>query len=208
MISNRIINELSLVDIQKIIDLSKDKDAVFFDMDGTILNSEPLHFHAIEILTNKQSTYKLDDLYGLSDTDVYPLIKDHLEHDLEMFLKAKNDLLLDLIPKASVDSIFISEIRNLLLELRKTKKLALVTASERVIAHALLDHCKLSELFDIILTRQDTKQTKPSPDPYNLALKMLETKKVKSLIFEDSPTGIEAARLADIDTVKVTWYES
>lgn len=205
--TSRIIKELSVINVEELVDLTKNKESLFFDMDGTILNSEPLHFKTIEMLTKKQSPYTIDDLYGLSDTDVYPLIKDHLEHDLDFFLKAKNDLMLDIIPKTDINLIFKEEMREVLQTLKKTKKIALVTASEEVITHAILDHCKLSQFFDIIITRQSVKQTKPAPDPYQLALKMLETNESNSIVFEDSPTGIEAARIADIDTVKVTWYE-
>jgi putative hydrolase of the HAD superfamily len=205
--TSRIIKELSVINLEELTELTNDKESLFFDMDGTILNSEPLHFKTIEMLTKGQSPYTIDDLYGLSDTDVYPLIKDHLDHDLELFLKAKNDLMLEVIPKTDISLIFKEEMREVLQTLKKTKKIALVTASEEVITHALLNHCKLSEFFDIIITRQSVKQTKPAPDPYQLALKMLETDVLNSIVFEDSPTGIEAARIADIDTVKVTWYE-
>lgn len=207
MSNDRIISNLSTIELDNILKITKDKDAIFFDMDGTVLNSEPLHFMAIDKITNSSSHYTIDDLYGLSDTDVFPLIKDHMAHDLENFLEAKNQLLLEIIPKTELQLIFKEEMREVLKTLKENKKMALVTASERSVTMKLLEHCKLLEFFDIIITRQDVNQTKPAPDPYQLALKMLETSESNSIVFEDSPTGIEAANVAGIDTVKVTWYK-
>lgn len=207
MDSNKIISEFSVIKTSELLEITLNKDAIFFDMDGTILNSETLHFEIIDLLTHGKSGYTIDELYGLADSDVYPLLKDSYPHSLEKFLDEKNELLLKKIPETPLDKIFKAEIFELIQELKKTKKLALVTASEDVITDALLTHCKVKDFFDIIITRQDVQETKPAPDPYNLALKMLKTSKEKALVFEDSPTGIISAQKAGIDTIKVSWYD-
>ncbi|EQC46864.1 HAD family phosphatase [Bacteriovorax sp. Seq25_V] len=202
------LGHLDTLNIDNILKLTESKKAILFDMDGTILNSECLHFEAIHLITQKQSPYTIDDLYGLADTDVYPLISKYMSHDLDNFLKAKNDLMLDLIPATDPNTIIKPEMQKLLKLLNESgKTLAVVTASEDVITHSLLDHCGVSKYFKLVVTRQDTVLSKPHPAPYQYALKVLKIDKKNSLIFEDSPTGLQAAKASGIDTFQVSWYE-
>ncbi len=206
--NDRILKHLATLNINEVLEFTDTKKAIFFDMDGTILNSECLHFEAIHLITNKKSPYTIDDLYGLADTDVYPLISKYMSHDVENFLKAKNDLMLELIPTVDPLTIIKKEMQVLLEKIKSSsKKLAVVTASEDVITHALLKHCNVEKFFDLVVTRQSTELSKPHPAPYQYAQKMLQIDSQDCLIFEDSPTGLEAARASGIDTIKVSWYE-
>lgn len=195
---------LQVSDITKKCD---DKKAVFFDMDGTILNSESLHFEAISRLTNYNSPYTINDLYGMADVDVYPLIQQFTHLDLENFLESKSLMMKKIVPTSNVSDILLVDIPKLIQALKDSgKKLALVTASERDTTHSLLKHCNLLHQFDIVITRQDTHKTKPDPAPYQHALSMLGIKKEDAIIFEDSPTGIASAIASGIKVIKVEWY--
>lgn len=207
MKSSYIINELDKIDINKISELCANKSAVIFDMDGTLVNSEPLHHQAlVNILGNKLS-YSQDELYGMNDLDVYKLLKKLLQMELEEYLQLKNKKIMELL-KTSKISIINSEIYTLLDSLQsKGISICLVTASEREVTDATIKSCKLDKYFKFTIARQDTNESKPSPAPYQLALKMLEIDKCEAIIFEDSPTGLESATQAQVDTVKVNWYK-
>lgn len=198
---------LNIIQISEIIDLCKEKEAIFFDMDGTVLNSEFLHFEAISRLTGYKSKYTIHDLYGMADVDVYPLIKEHTNLDINSFLNQKSLMMKDIIPTSNISDILLPQIPILIEELRRlNKKLALITASERDTTLALLKHCKLFDFFDVVITRQDTHKTKPDPAPYQHALKMLNITKENAIIFEDSPTGIAAGLASGVSVVRVKWY--
>ena len=66
----------------------------------------------------------------------------------------------------------------------------------------------LTNLFNPIISREDVKISKPSPEGFNLALKHFpDIDKKDVLIFEDSIHGIEAAKYAKIDFVNIKKYD-
>ena len=99
---------------------------------------------------------------------------------------------------------------NLLFEELKMqdRSLALVTASEYEVAHAMLNYCEIHHHFSQIITTREVTQTKPHPEPYLLALSNANIDSKNAVVFEDSQTGIASANAARIDTVKVNWYEN
>ncbi len=67
----------------------------------------------------------------------------------------------------------------------------------------IMKKADLDEHFSLILTRDDVKETKPSPEIYRRILRELEVEPEECLAFEDSLVGIEAAKRAGIETVAV-----
>lgn len=75
----------------------------------------------------------------------------------------------------------------------KGVKTALVSASPRNIVNAVLDNLG-HDLFPFSISADDVENTKPDPEGYLKAATMAEAKIADSLIFEDSLTGMKAAR--------------
>ncbi|PYV84107.1 MAG: hypothetical protein DMG93_06230 [Acidobacteria bacterium] len=76
-------------------------------------------------------------------------------------------------------------------------RMAVVTSSQRQhfdLIHANID---LTGYFEFVLAREDYAKTKPSPEPYLLALERLGTKAENCVAVEDSERGLAAARAAD-----------
>ena len=61
----------------------------------------------------------------------------------------------------------------------------------------------ITDLFDVIVTQDDVKNSKPAPDLFLLAAKKMNIKPNKCLVFEDSQLGIEAANKAGMKSVFV-----
>lgn len=77
-------------------------------------------------------------------------------------------------------------------------RMAVVTSSQRQhfnVMHADLD---LTEHFEFVLAREDCRDTKPSPEPYILALKRLGMKAERCVAIEDSERGLASARAAGL----------
>lgn len=86
----------------------------------------------------------------------------------------------------------------------KAYKKALVTTARRRNAMNLLSHFNLDpKLFDVIITGEDVSRGKPDPECYLLALKALKISPDESLVFEDSESGVKAAKSAGIKVIKV-----
>jgi beta-phosphoglucomutase len=189
--------------------------AVIFDLDGTLMDSEPLHAKVISnMLANwgiALSPEKIETKYfGQSDKVVVKeLIETHTSIPIgavEM-TQMKNDLLLDLIknaPSEEINKILHKEIREFLSALKQAgKRLAVVSASEKEIVHALLEKTELAPYFERIFTTADTIISKPNPAPYLNALRQLDLKSTEALVFEDSVPGSAAARAAGLQVIMV-----
>lgn len=77
---------------------------------------------------------------------------------------------------------------------RPAIKTALVTTASRSGAWAVLEHHGVGILFDEVVTGDDVREHKPSPEAYILAARRLGLAPGDCLIIEDSPVGIAAAQ--------------
>lgn len=73
-----------------------------------------------------------------------------------------------------------------------------LTRNKNIIGKAPLD-----KIFNVILTREDASEMKPSPEIFNRAVKELDVCAEDCIIFEDSLVGVEAANAAGIDVYAV-----
>ncbi|MBI2607870.1 MAG: HAD family phosphatase [Candidatus Doudnabacteria bacterium] len=102
------------------------------------------------------------------------------------FQKLKKAMMADLKPNPGI--------RELLAVLRKDGyHLGLVTTSRLSSVNEVLKICRLTEAFDLLVTADDVRITKPAPDPYLLALKRFHQPAGRVVAIEDSETGIRSA---------------
>jgi beta-phosphoglucomutase len=81
---------------------------------------------------------------------------------------------------------------------------ALVTTASRKNVEALLEKFLPGQrLFDQVVVGEDVKQGKPDPECYLLAASKLAASPKQCLVFEDSEVGLEAARRAGMQTVRI-----
>ena len=86
---------------------------------------------------------------------------------------------------------------------KENLKIALVTASNRLLAEALLKSTKLDRYFEVVVTSDDLPRTKPHPDPYLHAAESFGLDVLECLAFEDSNTGISSSLAAGMPTIAV-----
>jgi HAD superfamily hydrolase (TIGR01509 family) len=70
-------------------------------------------------------------------------------------------------------------------------------------AELMLEKTGILQYLDLLVTNQDVKNPKPSPEGYLLCLEKLNTEIKNAIIIEDSPKGIEAARLSGCRFIQV-----
>jgi HAD superfamily hydrolase (TIGR01509 family) len=70
----------------------------------------------------------------------------------------------------------------------------LVTSSQRVFAEAVLDSTGMT--FPVTVCAEDVTATKPDPEPYLLAVKLLDADPARCVVLEDSPNGVASATAA------------
>lgn len=189
-------------------------EAIIFDFDGVILNSEPIHYEAC-CTVFKKIGFKLsfeeykEKYLGLADKEMFPLIFQHKNyvfssHEIDSFIQQKIKSYIDIINHGKEFPI-ISGLEHFLNHLiTKDKTLAICSGSSKKEIVAVLkkwDKGHFEARFKLIVTSEDVIHGKPSPEGYLLTAEKLTIPANKCLVIEDSPPGIEAAKKAGMKVI-------
>lgn len=178
-------------------------DAVIFDLDGTLIDTERLAMTAtIAAFGAMGFSADMNFLHDLVGKDMptgngliaarYPDL-DLADLDRRVAAAMQQDLLLGMPLKPGV--------RELLAQITQPK--AIVTSSSRKGAVRKVAQAGLVADFQHLITLDDVTRAKPAPDPYLLAAKWLGVAPARCLVFEDSEVGAEAAHSAGMRVVQV-----
>jgi beta-phosphoglucomutase len=185
-----------------------DYEAILFDFDGVLVDSEPVHYACwLEVL--QQFNISLDwDEYcarciGLSDRLMAQLLVDRANPPIELHqlwaeYPRKKLLARDRMLAAHV---FSDTVADLMHALADRYKLAVVTSSGRTEVEPILKQAGVLPLLGAAVYASDVQRHKPAPDPYLLALDRLGVE--RALVVEDSAAGVEAGRAAGLDVLHV-----
>lgn len=181
--------------------------AIIFDFDGVIVDSEPLRYKTYRTLFKKNFGINLpskpdNHILGRTQREniKYFMRKYNLDGDIEKLIKERNLLLDKVFTRKNVKPIedIISLIRFLK---SKGYKIAVASSSNRIYVKRALDYLNLS--FDLIVTGEMVKHSKPHPEIFLLTAKLLKEKPKDCLVFEDSDNGITSAKRAGMQVIKV-----
>ncbi|MFM2356288.1 MAG: hypothetical protein RLZZ528_2024 [Pseudomonadota bacterium] len=178
--------------------------ALLFDLDGTLINSDPLHAPVfIEMFADLgrpiDEDYYLTHIHGRLNADTFGRHFPHLDADelgerKEAIFRARlGDShppmpgLPDLIDRAKAAGL----------------RTALVTNAPGANADAMLNAIGMAGRLDTIVLAEDCERGKPDPAPYLEALRRLGVPAADAIAFEDSPSGIRASVAAGIFTVGI-----
>ena len=197
--------------------MSRNLQAIVFDFDGVIANSEPLHFTAFkQALDEDGIELTAADYYahylGYDDVGVFQAIgRDRglpMSADRVAELVArKGDRLQALLATGSV--LFPGAIE-FIRQAADAVPIAIASGALRHEIDEILDAAGIAPLFKTIVASGDTPESKPSPAPYQLAFEQLRAETGVPLdprrivAIEDSRWGLESARGAGLRCVGVT----
>ena len=85
----------------------------------------------------------------------------------------------------------------------KGKPISVASGGVKKTVIATMNAVGITELFETIVTQDDVKNSKPSPDLFLLAAEEMGVDPTRCLVFEDSQLGIEAAKNAGMNSVLV-----
>ena len=163
----------------------KDKLAMF-DLDGTLYDTRKVNFMAYQAALKG---------FGFS-------------LDMDFFYKKCNGRHYKVfLPVIMGDSKDIDEVNRIKKELYpKYLSDALVNTASRKNCEDILKYFGHTELFDLIISGDDTKNKKPDPEGYIKCMDYFKIDPQDAIIFEDSPTGIEAAIKSKASVFTVIGY--
>jgi HAD superfamily hydrolase (TIGR01509 family) len=173
--------------------------AVLFDMDGTIIDSEPYWMASEQALAaehNGNWTAKDGlDIIGMDLDESSKVIKERANIPLEPD-EIKNRLTNDVQSKLAKVVPWRPGAQELLLDLRKHNvKTALVTMALHRMAQQVVDAIPF-DAFDVIVAGDDVTRGKPHPEAYEKAAALLGFETKNCIAFEDSITGLSSAESA------------
>lgn len=120
----------------------------------------------------------------------------------EEYEKADKNLV-DMAAESLVTVELYPGARELLEYLRPTKKIALLSSSEKFILDRALDSNNLRKYFDIVISGDEVTNHKPHPEVIEKGLAALGGKKEEAVMIGDSRKDLEAANNAGIDSILV-----
>lgn len=182
-------------------------DAIFFDFDGVLLDSEPLHYACwAEVLAplgvKLEWDYYHDHYVGVADRDMIPLIAAHANPPLDWTtLWTQYPSKRECLRRRLEQPPFLPELDGLLADLRREYKLAVVSTSALPEVEPALMAGQIRSYFEALVTGENTERHKPDPDPYLLAARLLGAS--NPLVVEDSVPGVASARAAGFEVLAV-----
>lgn len=197
--------------------MSRPLQAIVFDFDGVIANSEPLHLLAFQqALAEDGVELSATDYYsrylGYDDVGMF----EALGRDRGMSMQSarvaelvarKGDRMQDLMRSGSV--LFPGALE-FIREAAAAVPIAIASGALRHEIDEIIDAAGVADLFATIVAAGDTPESKPSPAPYRLAFEQLRERTGRALdprrsvAIEDSRWGLESARGAGLRVVGVT----
>lgn len=174
--------------------------AVLWDMDGTLIDSEPYWLLSESRLASEYGASWTEEngheLIGKSLYDSSALLKDRL---------SIQDLSVEQVIDRLTDEV-VSQLKGtlpwrpgaleLLMDLKqKGVKTALVTMSMRRMALAVVEQIPF-HAFDVVVAGDDVRLGKPDPEPYLRAAELLGVDPTQCIALEDSRTGLASAEAA------------
>lgn len=183
--------------------------AIHFDMDGVIADTEPFHV-AAEQQTCVEYDFAIEPsqwggFKGRTSKDIFThLINtygDPQVHTPEQLIERKTDIFLESVSGRLTP---IDGVLGFLHWAREAHEyMSLVTSSNSRVQRFIVSTFEIEGLFDVVVTGDDITEGKPSPQPYQKAIDMLGAKASKSVVIEDSHSGIISGRTAGCDVLAI-----
>jgi beta-phosphoglucomutase family hydrolase len=178
-----------------------------FDLDGTLVDTMPLHYRAWDQAMRAAGlSCTLDEdlfysLGGVPTRRVAELIAEHyrLTIDSLAVFHHKETLFTEL----QADARLIEPVVNFARKVAATHPVAIASGGPRPIVQRSLELAGLAPLFAVVVTADDVQHGKPAPDMFLLAARLMQVPPERCLVFEDAEPGMRAADAAGMQWVRV-----
>jgi len=185
----------------------KNPEAVIFDMDGVLVDSEPIHCEIERRLFSKLGIAVPEETHrsylGTATDFMYTDIKTRFDisFTISELMEIDEAFRCDYFDRTAV-FILNEGVLDLLKEIKLAGlKLAVATSSSPELVKIVLNRCEIASFFDAVVTASEAGKSKPEADVYLLAAHKIGVEPANCIVFEDSPNGISAAKGAGMPCI-------
>lgn len=190
-------------------EITENIEAIIFDMDGVIIDSEPFWKTAEERVFSSVGVTITPELgkitQALTTSDVTQFWYDRQPWESKTKKEVENEVI------SMVESLIQSEgkaiegVQALLPQLKRLGfRIGLATNSPQRLIQIVLSKLGLSEYFDVVSSGDEEHEGKPHPAIYFTVAKKLGVDPASCLVFEDSHSGLTAAKRAGMKAIVIT----
>lgn len=181
-------------------------EAVLFDMDGVIIDSEPLHIRVVmDILKNRGVDISFDHLkrfIGVSNTEMWTALiaEFRLDATAAGLSRAQHEMNIRALDEH--DDLMIPGTGELLRDIRKHRlKTAIASSSNPEYIRAVIDKLYIAGFFDTVVSGEQVPRGKPMPDIFVKTAELLDVQPGDCVVIEDSDHGVRAAVAAGMKVI-------
>lgn len=182
--------------------------AVIFDMDGTIINAEDYHYQSWKEILAKQripfSRSEFNTMIGTSNEGFVDILrKKGLAGEKEDIIQQKFTIYLSKVRKKAPPLIngftqFFEDIK------ASGMKTAIATSEPKIVLDAIIKGHPLLKKIDEIVSGEEVLKTKPDPTLFFYAADKIRVNFYDCIVFEDSLSGVKAAKAAKMFCVALS----
>lgn len=178
--------------------------AIFWDNDGVLVDTEKLYFEATRqvfalyevVLTEEMFI----DNFLKRSRGAWHLLENRIKKTETVDeLRIKRNAIYKKLIETNLE--LIPGIEQSLISLSGLFRMAVVTSSRKEHFEAIHKQTGFLKYFEFVLTREDYTNSKPDPEPYNLARKITGLQREECLIVEDSERGLKSSLAAGIPAI-------
>jgi HAD superfamily hydrolase (TIGR01509 family) len=175
--------------------------AVIFDMDGVLVDSEPLHFATTNLVLARRGASLDRDFYdrrlGLPEVDFFRDVVQHLGLRETPEALAAERIRESLAALSGPELLPMDGALECLLLLRADgRRLALASSASRAQVALVAERFALRSVLSALVAVEEVARGKPAPDLFLEAARRLSVPPEECLVVEDAVTGVQAARAA------------
>ena len=177
---------------------------VIFDMDGVIVDTEPVHRYAYYKQFGELNIEVTEAMYtsftGFSTRNTFQTLKENfqLEHEVEDLIQRKRSIFNDAFDTKE-DLELLDGVRDLIEDLHQNGiQLIVASSASKVTIDRVFTRFGLHDFFTHIVSGEDFPKSKPHPAIFEHAASLSIAPKENCIVIEDSTNGVKAAKAAGI----------
>jgi beta-phosphoglucomutase family hydrolase len=178
---------------------------LIFDCDGTLANTMPLHWRAWQMITLRHNLHFPEDRFyslgGVPSRDILKMLAEEQGRSLDHIAVAheKEEAYMPLMTQVEPIHAVVEIAR----EHHGKIPMAVASGGTQRIICDVLEHLKIRDLFDAVVTSEMVKNQKPAPDIFLEAARRIGVDPTFCRAYEDTDLGMQAIRSAGMEAVDV-----